>query len=576
MVKIDSINSPFQFPLPVPDQLGEWLPNETLFSWCSRYHRQTANGFAGVTRKQLFGHAKAGGAHDLPSGIDMFVARTGGHLGNAFEVIQQHTLLGFYLPFRPKERINEAVNRMCGLSSGSLKYQLGLLTSGLGAGHPLKACPICMELDESRYGVAYWHLVHQLPTVFVCPEHSSSLNFARIRRSSVGPCDWVLPRQRFPSRQSTSPKNTVDEPACRLTRLGAMSASMVSLGPSTLADAEGLGRVFRRALIQRGLASETGRIDWKGTLKAARYHFGLAIVGQEFDCLRSLLTESGIRYLLSGRSLSHPIRYMTMIEWLFSDWSQFLNTFCESDSGHAVLERAASQRCSALDSRKDEAIAALKANNESISAVARRLGVDYSTVASWALEAGKEPKRRPKKLKSCLMRLLIKRLQAGDNKKKVAAETGLSICTVNRIMRTVPGLAVQWKYAKFLKRRSRSRAHWLAVVNKLPGASICLIRALARADYAWLYRHDRPWLSESIAARKLKPEKGNYAPARMHNNDASLSHAVELAALKLTKEDPATHLQWEDLIKVIPALAKRQFDSHRYPLTLRVLKRILG
>ncbi|MEW8509188.1 MAG: TnsD family Tn7-like transposition protein [Candidatus Thiodiazotropha sp.] len=355
-----------------------------------------------------------------------------------------------------------------------------------------------------------------------------------------------------------------------------MTISMVTLPPSSLADSKELGLVLHRALTERGLASKKGQIDWKKTVKAASQHFDLYIAGQEFDCLRSLVTESGLRYLLSGRSLSHPIRYMTMIEWLFSDWSDFLHSFRECDSGQTVLNGAATQRCSVIDSRKEEAIAALQASKESISAVAKRLGADYSTVAGWAVETGKEPKRRPKKLKSSLLRRLKKRLQEGDDKKKVAADTGVSICTVNRILRTETGMAEQWKHAQFLNHRSRSRAHWSAAVDKLPGASICLVRALVKADYAWLYRHDRLWLKESIAARKVKPKKGNHAPVRLHRYDASLSHAVELTALRLSKEYPATRLRWEELIKVLPALAKRQFDLHRFPLTLRVLERILG
>jgi len=131
------------------------LPDETLFSWCSRYHRLAANGLDRTTCLQLFGHVRIGSAHDFPGRIDALVARSKGSLGSAEQVIRDRTLLPFYWPFKPSDLARQSVAAMRGNGIAHLKYRLGLLTSGLGAAHPLKSCPECMQADLEGHGWAY-------------------------------------------------------------------------------------------------------------------------------------------------------------------------------------------------------------------------------------------------------------------------------------------------------------------------------------------------------------------------------------------------------------------------------------
>uniref|UniRef100_UPI00155DC829 TniQ family protein n=1 Tax=Chromobacterium subtsugae TaxID=251747 RepID=UPI00155DC829 len=143
------------------------LPDETLFSWCSRYHRLAVNGADRNTCMLLFSHYRTGSAHDFPARVAVLADRLQGALGSATEIIRQRTLLPFYLPFRSKLLGLQAEQAMCGQGIGHLKFRLGLLTSGLGAAHPLKACPVCMTEDLALHGWAYWRRCHQLPGVWL-------------------------------------------------------------------------------------------------------------------------------------------------------------------------------------------------------------------------------------------------------------------------------------------------------------------------------------------------------------------------------------------------------------------------
>lgn len=146
-----------------------WLQGETVFSLVSRQHALSVHAKPADTCLHWFGHSRTGSAHDLPARLATFTARTKGRFGSTSSVIYKHTLLPYYLPFRSAQDSANAVAAMSGESIGSLKAQLGILATRFGAAHPLKACKCCIEQDEANHHVAYWHVEHQLPGVWICP-----------------------------------------------------------------------------------------------------------------------------------------------------------------------------------------------------------------------------------------------------------------------------------------------------------------------------------------------------------------------------------------------------------------------
>lgn len=113
------------------------FPDETIFSWCSRYHRLAASAFDKVTALHLFGTSQTAITHDFTPHLDALATRANGALGSSLEIVHQRTLLPFYLPFKPAKIGLEAIAAMQGYGIAHMKYRLGLLTSGLGAAHPL-------------------------------------------------------------------------------------------------------------------------------------------------------------------------------------------------------------------------------------------------------------------------------------------------------------------------------------------------------------------------------------------------------------------------------------------------------
>ena len=316
--------------------LGRWLPDETLFSLASRFHRVSGNRLAATTCQALFGHARQGCAHDLPSRIDEFVARSEGKFGSAIDIIRQRTILPFFLPFRDSGVASAAEASLRGHSIGHLKFQLGLLTSRFRAHLPLKACRGCMEDDRARFRVAYWHRTHQYPGVWVCPGHGHPLLESTIKSTGVERFGWHLPSEG--SLRADPALSVTAEGSELLGKLGRLSEASVALGslPNGFHfDAERVAATYREALAVRGLAGKAGRLHTNAIgasyMEAVQ---GLESVGELTALPRdsSAAVAQVSRFLYRTGTCTHPLRHLLLILWLHGDWQAFWDRYLARES----------------------------------------------------------------------------------------------------------------------------------------------------------------------------------------------------------------------------------------------------
>lgn len=182
-------NLPIETGLQLP--VTEWLVDETLYSLCCRFHYISSNAVASRSAMQLFGHPRHGTQHDFASRINVFVQRTQGYFGTtARDIVNEHTILPFYLPWRTESQANIILQQLCEGNAGNVKSLLGLPSSRIRANHPLRFCLECMQSDRQRLGVAYWHLTHQLPGVWICPVHACFLMQSMHKTTGVGRFLW--------------------------------------------------------------------------------------------------------------------------------------------------------------------------------------------------------------------------------------------------------------------------------------------------------------------------------------------------------------------------------------------------
>jgi len=551
------------------------LPDETLFSWCSRYHRLTANGLDATTCIQLFGHPRIGSGHDFPARIDVLLEKSNGVLGTAEQIIRDRTLLPFYLPFKQPYLAQQAVAAMRGNGIGHLKYQLGLLTGGLGAAHPLKACPSCMQYDLDKFGWSYWHRSHQLPGAWWCLKHKVPLQVSHLRLEQLARFSWVLPMpaQCAPVACVEQMATTTSKQKKWLLELAKLSCATINYEIAHFSEPIRIAGAIRHRMQDMGMTHTSGRIRWQ-TVEPwlSQLATRLACVPEMSQQADKALLRGQLAQLLSVGALCHPLKYLMWIATWFDGLEDFRKEYeyIASDMDESSAAREAATRKPVIGPNPEQSRILMTAiqGKISLTAAAKQSGVSYATIASWASRESFAPPRRPKKLDTEIWNRAVGMLRDGAEKMEISRICQLSVVTVTRILRTVPGLQEHWHQVRHEQRRAEARGAWKNVANLHTYLGLKALRRLEPAAYAWLYRNDRSWLTTSLENVPKTPA-ANHAQSRMLKTDTRMADALRRIAL--SRHEATLPFSLQEFKRSMPALAKAIRNPERWPLTIKAL-----
>lgn len=544
-----------------------WLPNETLFSLCSRHHCLSGNYLAATTCQQLFGHRNQGSAHDLPGRIGHFAGVTRGQLGSADSIIRHHTILPYYLPFASRVDEQAVFSTMAGSSIGGLKFQLGLLTSRFRANHPLKACLACMEVDRVQWATSYWRVQHQLPGVWVCLEHGELLVQSSLKATGVGRFQWLLP-----SASHMQPHASGCQDIDTLSSLARLAIALWAMPAGMRFDPADVTNAYRVELRNKGLLRGQG--PGRLSLNAIGQQYA-AFVGplRRVDGLHALpgtpedaAREVG-RLTYEPRSGHHPLRHLAMIEWLFGSMDGFVACVREhlQSSDPRVRSSNVVQEAGPKDNRHS-ALSALVASGSSVSAASRAIGVDPHTGMAWLTSEGVTTNKRPSRMKEDARHRMIAALKRGAAKADVAELGTVSIESVTRLLRTEVGLREAWKSAKFAKAQRHARATWSKLIAANSMSGVKAMRMLRPDIYAWLYRNDRDWLETQLVTCGTC-RTGSGMRVNWDNRDRELASKIEQVALDLASEVPGRRLKLWQIYQKVSELKAKLGHLDRLPFT---------
>ena len=559
----------------------EWLPGETLFSLCSRYHHITGHRIPAQSCRALFGTPRAGSAHDIPSHVQTLIDRTDAALGKAREIILDRTLLPFYFPFHPVQQCENWVAQMTAGSSANLKAQMGLAASQFGASHPLKACPACMQSDANEHGVAYWHVDHQVPGVLICLLHRTPLLTATDKVSGQDRFGWVLPGQ---AHLESVLGNHVPSSGEYLLAEGALALWRLPISFTFAQDR--LSRLYKAKLVEQDFVHATSsRVDIKrfeqalsGVLEAnsmANFWPWLSARNALPSLSRRLLR---ISHPTSPRFSRHPLNHLLLVILLFGSWKHFWAAYqvLEIDDGDGIATDVREMELEGQEAADPKA--SLRASliekvrsGQSVSHAAQLTGVAVATAMAWAASEGIQSPRRPKVLKPDVRLRLVQQLQRGTDKTVAASLASISVQTVTRFLMTEPGLHTQWSTARFNKAQKRARGSWQTIRHSFPEAPSNEWRKLDPAAYAWLYRNDRLWLQRSIQDRPQSPTT-SVQRRDWQERDASLAHAVRVAALDWYVSHPGKRPTIGVLCAAVAGLRPKMSALSKLPLTRKAIQ----
>jgi hypothetical protein len=184
------------FPTPYPDEI--------LYSVLCRYHSRCGSPSPLQTNCELWGK-KYGKRLFLPDGIARFASMIPAAADlTADRFITENTIFPWLKPFISQERGEKLLNTMKH-GDPDIYSTIGFFKVLPQQPRYLRYCRECAETDMSTYGETYWHRVHQLPGVYVCPVHGtltlqSDIELNELHREYAGMppyCDDITPADKW-------------------------------------------------------------------------------------------------------------------------------------------------------------------------------------------------------------------------------------------------------------------------------------------------------------------------------------------------------------------------------------------
>lgn len=162
--------------------IPSWMEDESLYSWCCRWHRHTLNRTR-TTGLTLFGVSSAAKVWYAPNPFEWFDRVTMGLLGSPYSILKNRTVAGSYLALAaPDDRQRVELGEL---------PPAHLFSAKSGGSASLRYCEKCASEHISSHGVAIWRVSHQLPGVVVCVDHAQPLvEYSKIHQI------WTLPLSR--------------------------------------------------------------------------------------------------------------------------------------------------------------------------------------------------------------------------------------------------------------------------------------------------------------------------------------------------------------------------------------------
>lgn len=161
------------FPKPYEDEL--------LYSVMARYCKQSGNIDSIHNIDDLFGNRNVVASPELPGKIDMLISNLPNCQYTPDYLIHNHTMFPYIASFLPGDRASEICELMKDGQVSLIYNKSGMISScSLTQNRQFRFCPECIKDDMRRYGETYWHRVHQITEVLICPKHKVPLYNSRV------------------------------------------------------------------------------------------------------------------------------------------------------------------------------------------------------------------------------------------------------------------------------------------------------------------------------------------------------------------------------------------------------------
>ncbi|MBN1137233.1 MAG: TnsD family transposase [Anaerolineae bacterium] len=576
------------FPEPYPDEL--------FYSLCARFGDRMKYANKLTVARDLFGKSTATAVVDLPRYLGRFVdALPPGHACKSVDrLINDHTLLPFYAPFQPLGRLTRIREDMIGDEGASPYMRTGLLPTLIRRPPWLRFCPVCVASDRERVGECYWHRVHQLPGVEICPIHEVVLENSSARAYGSKSRNEFTTAERAIGPKSTDSHGLFPFHGHLLPL--AQDASWLLSQIDLAVGPELLHARYKLALLDRGLGSHNGLVKVSRLIESFKAHYPpelLTLLHCELD--GQSRDNWLIRIVRSLNGFRHPLRHLLLIHFLGHTMQTFLQLPTERHpfgrGPWPCLNRASLHY---RELRVQDCQVEYDRAGRFRGTFACECGFVYSRRGPDRSEADRFRIGTYKSF-GPLWEEKFKTLweDPNTNPTQIAEQLGIDRSTVTRHAAAVglrfppPGASIQ-KDSRMLsaaghwagpavssETRDEYREQWLSILREYPEAGRHSLQADWPVLCCWLRRHDTDWFNEHLPPRrapiasrtKLPPPRVNWA-----ERDEQLADQVRTVVQQLLKRPGRpVRISTAAICREIRQLKVLQSAMDRLPLTSTAL-----
>jgi Tn7-like transposition protein D/TniQ len=507
------------FPPPYPD--------EALYSICARYRLRCGLAANNVATRELFGVSGPVNlrwptrlgylARQLPPQCSLTVDR----------IIDLHTLAPFLRPFLSKEAMAEFRTYMSG---ETLQGRLGSGAGSRDQAQRLKFCAECAQEDRRTLGEAYWHRLHQLGIVAVCPKHKCHLSSLSI---AVNPSYRLISAEEHIPDECAGITLKLNSAADHLLLWRAQQVSWLLNNPHVEMSVRELLLAYQNMSCKAGFGTIRGRCNYKKIREA---------LGRNVASLGDLYGDMcASEHADSTRSLNRALRigdappglHLSLMKLLAIDAASLTEKAkqCDFEPGPWPCLNVA---CQHYGQSVIEDIA-LKRNNHGT-----RLG-------TFRCQCGYTYSRRAPDLNGNTRNCPHKIVATGGRWNRRLAQVAAELrCSTTQVRKMVMHLNLPLR-----KRLSRSRVHTFGrsanelwerkrqacrtaiqeIRTQAPTLPRSLFYAKARREMCWLLKHDRMWLEGVLPMAKCWGSKVDW-----REKDRMYARLVQKAKLMLMRE----------------------------------------
>lgn len=576
-------------------------PDEILYSAWARYSDRVQYRIKYAVFQELFGKSQSAAIVDLPCHLGYFVE----HLPpeNSYTtdwLIDRHTLLPFYSPFLSQDRYKRIHEQMISGNGATIHLWAGIAATSVPSPVSLRYCSRCLEYDRKRFGEGYWHRLHQVPGVEVCPEHMIFLENSTIYlRNAATKHEFVSIDRAISTdiplvRDATSYQKLIDI---------AMDVRYLLDHPNIHVEPDLLTEQYKYFLAQQGFLTNGGKVRTTALIKAFINHYPSEFLNLLHCELRPSngrdITTWLSRFMWRAESMHHPLHHILFMHFLgtkvceffmqpFKPYSHFgsgpwpcLNPTCEFFQQFCINTYRLSENF-----------------------VKRQIVGIFSCSCGYVYS-----RRGPDRTYEDQFRVdgIISRGNTWENKlyelwcdqnlsiSEIARRLNIDWSTVNRhahnLQFPTPRASV-WSASGFHKRKATVmkdnvyyREQWLELMREFPEDSISALRDKASTVYTKLRKYDYEWLNthkppkrpfRSTNTTHILQSLKNPNPPEEELIDANIAEHIRLTAHRIIDcTAPSRRVSLTGLLKEIPILARLRRYPERAPLTMQALKEVL-